>query len=366
MSNDDRVGEFHRQLATARPWTLVTAGLVAIPCGVLLVLSINSVNPLDLRLAADLAALKPWGASFGPLTANGEGWRLVTAVFMPVNLVQCLINALALWRLGQFLERVIGGFALAVLFVLCGFVGNLAALVWDSGSVTAGMAPAIVGLVAAAVAFQVRCRGTIPRAAARRFRLVLAAFLAFNVGGELLQGCLVLQAYAGAAATGFLAGLLLGRPVTSAADPTRAARTGILAFATIIVALVAPMFTPRVDNLDALYGELARVDDRSQEIYDDARISRDAGRLKDEATANIIEEDILPYWREMSSVFDRLKHPLPRDVERLARIKRYARLRDEAWQTLADGLRQGSADLIDAAATTMAQADEAAKSLEAS
>jgi hypothetical protein len=66
----------------------------------------------------------------------------------------------------------------------------------------------------------------------------------------------------------------------------------------------------------------------------------------------------------MSKPFTRLRQLLSRDIERLAAIRHYIQLRDEAWQTLADGLRQGEPKLIDEAARKMAQADEAAKAVE--
>ncbi len=369
--------------AEGRRRTPVTIALVAIPLAVLLALWTQGISPFELRLGVDHELLKPWGANFGPLTANRGGWRLVTAVFVPANIAQLLINAWAIWGLGRFLERLVGSFAFVVLFVLCGFAGTLSALIWSPGAITVGSAPAVLGLVAAGAAIALRCRVaasrdtlpghtvpggpvsriTVPRGAANQYRLGLLTFLAFNAGGELMQGCLVFAAYLGAAAAGFVSGLVLSRPWRGDERQARAARGATLAFAAVVSALVAPLLTPSVDDVDALYFELVDVEHKAVEIYQKAKQSRERGRLNDVEVANIIEDGILPYWREMSERFAALHHVLPRDVERLAAIKEYLRRRDDAWQTLADGLRQGDQELIDTAARKTAEADKAADAI---
>ena len=357
----------------------MTFALLAIQVSVLLGLWIEGYSPFELQLGLDHDLLKPWGANHGPLTANGEGWRLLTAVFIPANVAQLLVNSWALWGLGRFLEPLAGGFALGFVFVLCGFAGNVSALVWDPGAITAGAAPAILGLVAAGAALLLRRRGaesrsivskstvsesTAPQGAVKQHRLSLLAFLAFNVGGELLQNRFVFAAYLGGATTGFLAGLVLGWHWAGDEDQVRTARAGVLAFAAIVLALVTPLLMPQVDNIDTLYSELVEVENKAVEIYEKARRSREQGRLEDVEVANIIEDGILSYWREMSEKFEALRHVPPRDVDRFAAIEEYLRRREEAWHTLADGLRRGDQELIDTAAQKAAEADEAATTID--
>ena len=369
--------------AAGRRRTPVTIALVAIPLAVLLAVWTQGVSPFELRLGVNHERLKPWGANYGPSTANGEGWRLLSAVFIPANVAQFLVNAWALWGLGRFLERLVGGFAFGVLFVLCGFAGNLSALIWNPAAVIAGAAPAILGLVAAGAAIFLCSRGAVsqgamsqgavsqiavsqgaaPREVVKRFRLSLFTFLAFNAGGELMQDCLVFAAYLGAAATGFVSGLVLGWPLSGVEGQSRAVRGGFLAFTAVVSALLAPTLTPRVDNVDALYFELVDVEHKAVEIYEMAKAGREQGRLNDVELANIIEDEVLPYWREMSERFAALHHVLPHDVKRLAAIKEYLKRRDDAWQTLADGLRRGDHELIDSAIQKAAEADEAAAAI---
>ncbi|HUY31608.1 MAG TPA: rhomboid family intramembrane serine protease [Pirellulales bacterium] len=350
--------------AEVRRRTPVTIALLAIPLAVLLTLWTQGFSPFEFRLPVDLELLKSRGANFGPLTANGEGgWRLLAAVFIPANLAQFLFNSWALWGMGRFMERLIGGFALGVLFLLCGFAGNFSALLWDPGAITVGAAPAVLGLVAAGAAFLLRSRGTVSRGAVKRYRLSLFAFLAFNVGGELMQDCLVFAAYLGGAATGFLAGLLLGWRLTDDDGPRRTSRAGFLALAAVGSALFAPLLAPKVDNVDAWYLELVAVDEKAVEIYAKATENLEQGRQGEVKLSNIIEDGILPYWREMSERFAAMKHVPRRDVKRLEAIREYIRRRDEAWQTLADGLRQGDRGLIDGAKRKQVQADEAAKAI---
>ena len=52
------------------------------------------------------------GALFGPLVADGDWWRLFTAMFLHASLLHIAFNMLALWWLGSVVEQALGPLAL--------------------------------------------------------------------------------------------------------------------------------------------------------------------------------------------------------------------------------------------------------------
>lgn len=93
-------------------------------------------------------ALYPDGSVHG--VANGEYYRLLTAMFLHYGVVHLLLNMWALWVLGRSLEAVLGPLRFLALYLIAGFGGNVAAYVFSAGNVaTAGASTSIFGLFAA-------------------------------------------------------------------------------------------------------------------------------------------------------------------------------------------------------------------------
>ncbi|HEY6595775.1 MAG TPA: rhomboid family intramembrane serine protease [Asanoa sp.] len=105
--------------------------------------------------------LTRWGAVLGyasySLTdptqhgvAAGEYYRLFTAMFIHYGILHLALNMWALWVLGRNLEYALGPLRFAVLYVLAGLGGNVAAyLLAAPNGETAGASTAIFGLFAA-------------------------------------------------------------------------------------------------------------------------------------------------------------------------------------------------------------------------
>jgi membrane associated rhomboid family serine protease len=88
------------------------------------------------------------GAAHG--IAQGEYYRLITAMFVHYGVLHLLLNMYALWILGRDLERVLGPLRFAGLYLLAGLGGNVAAYLFSGPNVpTAGASTAVFGLMAA-------------------------------------------------------------------------------------------------------------------------------------------------------------------------------------------------------------------------
>ncbi len=131
------------------PW--VTTTLIAINVGVYL---------LELLLGGQLNGTGNWlyenGVLFGPLVAEGEWWRLVTAAFLHYGVLHLGMNMLVLWFIGPALEEYLGHWRYALLYLVSGLAGSAGALIASPSALTVGASGAIWGIMGAALVLEAR------------------------------------------------------------------------------------------------------------------------------------------------------------------------------------------------------------------
>lgn len=66
-----------------------------------------------------------YGATFSPLIAAGEYWRLLASAFMHLELMHLAFNALFIYRFGMMLEGIIGKWRMVVIIIVSAFMGSL-------------------------------------------------------------------------------------------------------------------------------------------------------------------------------------------------------------------------------------------------
>jgi membrane associated rhomboid family serine protease len=103
--------------------------------------------------------LTDWGAVLGQAVfpdgtvggvAQGQWYRLVTAMFLHYGLVHLLLNMWALWVLGRSLEAVLGPLRFLALYLIAGLGGNVAVYLFSPvNQPSVGASTAIFGLFAA-------------------------------------------------------------------------------------------------------------------------------------------------------------------------------------------------------------------------
>ncbi len=153
------------------------------------------------RTLIDLGALQPY------LIANGQDWRLLTAIFLHQGLIHIAFNAYALWLFGRFVDDAYGSVRLVILFLLTGFLASATSYAFGPTAVVGvGASGAVFGIFGAFIAYHYRRRDLAASAASLRWAMtmiLLNAFLAFSFRA------IDWRAHVGGLVAGFLAGYAL-------------------------------------------------------------------------------------------------------------------------------------------------------------
>ena len=102
----------------------------------------------------DQDVLLRFGALSSPRIADGDYWRLFTAMFLHLGIEHLLVNSLGLFIFGQLVERIYGPVRFALIYVLAGLFGSVASYHFINILATgAGASGAILGVMGAFAAF---------------------------------------------------------------------------------------------------------------------------------------------------------------------------------------------------------------------
>ena len=137
---------------------------------------------------ADSGWIFEQGALYGPLVADGDWWRLITAAFLHYGVLHIAMNMLALWWLGAPVEFVLGRVRFVLLFLVSGLAGSAGSLLLEPNAVTVGASGAIFGMLGAGLILEWRATGSL----AGNYLTLIVVNLAFtfafpgvSIGGHL-------------------------------------------------------------------------------------------------------------------------------------------------------------------------------------
>jgi len=124
------------------------------------------------------------GALYGPLTiADGQWWRLLTAMFLHGGMTHLLMNMYSLYLIGRGAEQYFSKAAYLSLYLFSGLFGGLVSLYVHPDAVGVGASGAIFGIFGALAGFFLAHRdriGTYTKAFMKDFAVVLG--LNFFIG----------------------------------------------------------------------------------------------------------------------------------------------------------------------------------------
>ncbi|MER7461067.1 rhomboid family intramembrane serine protease [Micromonospora sp. NPDC126480] len=183
--------------------------------------------------------LTEWGAVLGVALfpdgtvggiAEGEWYRLVTAMFLHYGVLHLLLNMYALWILGRSLEANLGRARFLALYLISGFGGNVAAYLFSApNALTAGASTAVFGLFAALIIIERRMGRDISQILPI---LVINLIFTVTVPGISIPGHL------GGLAVGGLMALVLAYAPRSRRTLVQVAGGSVLVLALLVLALI--------------------------------------------------------------------------------------------------------------------------------
>ena len=317
---------------TKRP--IVTLALVALNAGVFIGMVFGA------GAMADPATLVAWGGNVGPLTTNGEWWRLVTAMFVHTGFWHLVINIAGLAQLGVMLERLVGHFALAAVYLAAGVFPSVVSLFAYPLEVSVGASGAIFGiygLLMASIAWGLIERSplTIRLAALKPLAPAAGVFMLYTFATSRGNG-----AELAGLVPGLVCGLVLARGMSERKPPT----VRVAAAAAVALAIAAVLAVPLRRMCDAR-PEIARViafEARTALAYQAAVNQFKLGAINAEALARVIERTIVPDLQDVLTRVTALERVPPVQEALVMSAEMYLRLRDQSWRLRAEGLHKSS------------------------
>lgn len=95
-----------------------------------------------------------YGAKYNPAIIDGDWWRILSSMFLHIGFIHIGMNMLALYYLGNPVERMYGTTRFAVIYFVSGIIGGITSFALTP-SVAAGASGAIYGLFGALLFFGV-------------------------------------------------------------------------------------------------------------------------------------------------------------------------------------------------------------------
>jgi membrane associated rhomboid family serine protease/Flp pilus assembly protein TadD len=187
-------------VSTTRPY--VTLTLIALNVLVYVAMSLFGAS----WSAPSIGSAMRWGADFGPLTFNGEWWRLLTSTFVHFGFFHIALNMWCLWDLGRSLEPLMGGKVFTLMYLACGIAASITSLTWNPWRVSAGASGAIFGVAGAFVSYLYLKKAPMNPLLMKRRLNSLGVFIFYN----LIYGAAGARIDNSAHVGGLVAGLILG------------------------------------------------------------------------------------------------------------------------------------------------------------
>lgn len=101
----------------------------------------------------DSVTLLLFGANFGPLTKNGQIYRLFTCMFLHIGLLHLFCNMYSLYVIGKEIENMFGKLKYTIIFIVSGICASILSLAFNNNTISAGASGAIFGLLGALLYF---------------------------------------------------------------------------------------------------------------------------------------------------------------------------------------------------------------------
>jgi membrane associated rhomboid family serine protease len=178
-----------------------------------------------------------WGSNYGPLTLGGQYWRVLTCLFLHLNIFHLAGNMLFLWRLGKPLDRLLSRKQTLAIYLLTGAASSLTSLAWHPTFLKLGSSGAIFGQAGVLIALLGLAKINLPRRQTRGIVLWIVLMMPFGLLLGHFDKTTDYAAHLGGLLSGLAIGALLvwvlrGSPLERAARQRRV--LAVTAFALVL------------------------------------------------------------------------------------------------------------------------------------
>ena len=339
------LGRFSERLAQVSPHAIVTPAIVALNVLIFVAMAVSGIDMMQ----PDGRRLIAWGSNFGPLTTNGQWWRLFTAMFLHAGIVHLGLNMWVLLYCGRIVERLYGSLHFLLLYMAAGLVGSIASLLWNPMINSVGASGAIFGVYGGLLAFMFNRRNQVPTNIMKEQGLSAIIFIVYSLSYGMRQEGIDNAAHLGGLVGGLAMGWLLARPLDARLRQEAGLRR--LALALVVAPLVLVLFTLPVQNTGEEYrlqqqflSDIKWFGEEEKRLVQRAEEWRLAARSERYSRAELsaqLEQELVKPWQ---AIHDRLvaSPPLAEDSQFHAHqvlILESVTLRRDAFQLLAQGIR---------------------------
>ncbi|WP_295993642.1 rhomboid family intramembrane serine protease [Rugamonas sp.] len=345
--------DFHGRLKQLGSGAPVTLALVAVNLIVFVLMGFDGAGLLS---ASDGDAAIRWGSNFGPLTVDGQWWRLFTSMFIHSGLLHVGLNMLALYQSGRMVERMYGSVHFALLYLFSGLSGSMVSILWHPMNNSVGASGAIFGVFGGLLAFILKPGSAVPPAIVNEHRNSTLFFIGFNLINGYTQTGIDNGAHLGGLLGGLAFGFLLARPL----DLAQRARAGAARMVApvpgclLLLALLAyPLWHPGLDIVQqrSFRAVLHALPQQEQLASADASAWLGKARkhtISDAELADAMEQKVVPQWERLyRSVQDATLNPKAADYPLRQTLLRYLDDRRRASLLIAQGVRRHDTRLIE-------------------
>jgi rhomboid protease GluP len=293
---------------------------------------------------ASADALLQWGASYGPVTIGHQWWRLLSANFVHVGVIDLVIHMVALGYVGWAAERQYGNAAFALICLIAGIGGNLVAQQTDALGIVTSATALVCGCIGALLALTVWRRGELSRAPQTlmtredielakevpqtlMISAVVAIFVIAEFGFELSFSALI-----GGLVCGFACGLALAPLAEQDAGTKRRRLVGTVVTAAVLLGFTGAWVHAKNRGLNGklvVLDAATALDQRVSSQLSQARAEWQNCKLQSADVASLVQRQILPDVRAVRSRLEQLA-PYPTEIAAEAALKLKALKQREA------------------------------------
>jgi rhomboid protease GluP len=300
-----------------------------------------------------------WGSNFGPATIGGQWWRLLTYSLLHFGVLHFAFNMWALISFGAVAERLYGSYRYAGICLVAGIAGGMFSITLQPQANSAGASAIIFGILGALLVAHLRGEAAIPPSVQRSLRNSTLVFVAVTLISGLVLSGIDNAAHVG----GLVAGSCMGLAFHSPRRGVRVAAPGVLALLVAITGASLGMRAGATSTVEARYWEsfrwfVARESGAIQTWSALQQLAR-THKIGDDALADRIDHELLPFWREASGRFKPLEFATG---TKIYESNRYMQIvtqgRFHALELCVSGLHQHDVEIAGACMKEMGRVDE--------